>query len=342
MQRRIENLAIHDLHLDKDNPRIAPFIEHNRENISEDDIEFALDDSGSSGNTFATLRDAIKASGGLINPIIVNRESSKKLTVIEGNTRLRVYLEFSRNKLPGDWDHIPAIVYDNLPLEDIHAIRLQAHLVGPREWSRYAKAKYLNMLSNEKCMTTSQIQDFCGGKTKGREISAMIYAYQDMENYYRPITDDSGFDHTKFSYFEELQKSGLQKTLFAKKLTKSDFAMWVYTGKINTAQDTRDLSTVLLDERASKFFLENEDTTVRDAMKLIYQVEPNGSSKVLESIPTSALVRTLINRIGSVPSPELKRLAANEGCREVNDYARLQDAIAELLIDISRFANGDY
>ena len=95
-------------------------------------------------------------------------------------------------------------MYDQLDEKDIDAIRLQAHLVGPRQWDPYSKAKYLNYLSNSEHLTTDQIIDFCGGQKS--EVHRFIDAYNDMEDHYRPLlASDDQFDPTRFSAFVEMQ-----------------------------------------------------------------------------------------------------------------------------------------
>ena len=129
----------------------------------------------------------------MIHPIIVDKESSGRLVVIEGNTRTLIYREFNNQGVSGDWSTIPAMVYSGLPEEEIDAIRLQAHLVGPRQWDPYSKAKYLVHLRNRQHLTLNQIVDFCGGRK--REVLDYIDAYQDMESYYRPLLEsDDEFD----------------------------------------------------------------------------------------------------------------------------------------------------
>ena len=73
------------------------------------------------------------------------------------------------------------MVYDNLSQAEIDAIRLQAHLVGPRDWDPYSKAKYLDHLRNAKHLTLDQIVDFCGGRK--REVLDYISGYTEMEKY---------------------------------------------------------------------------------------------------------------------------------------------------------------
>jgi len=129
-----ERAPVDQLELDMKNPRIAKWVEMYGNQISAEQMSLALgagdgqvDDNSP---TFNSLRDAIKTNGGIIHPIIVNREAGGRLVVIEGNTRALIYREFKQQKLSGDWSMIPAMVYEGLSPRDIDAIRLQAHLVG--------------------------------------------------------------------------------------------------------------------------------------------------------------------------------------------------------------------
>ena len=69
-----------------------------------------------------------------------------RMSVVEGNTRLAIYRAFLRDKIPGEWKTIPAIVHGSLAQKQVDAIRLQCHIVGPRPWDPYSKAKYLDHL----------------------------------------------------------------------------------------------------------------------------------------------------------------------------------------------------
>ena len=103
-------------------------------------------------------------------------------------------------------------IYDNLSDQEIDAIRLQAHLVGVRQWDPYSKAKYLNHLYDKGHLSLSQITDFCGGDK--REVTNYIQAYNDMEKYYTPILEsDQDFDPTRFSAFVELQSSRVHEAI---------------------------------------------------------------------------------------------------------------------------------
>ena len=174
-------LLVNQIELDCSNPRIANFLEiYDEEKLNSDTMALLL---GTTSDACASLRESIKENGGIIHPIIVNRIMNDKYVVIEGNTRLQIYRDFIKRGIPGKWDVIKAIVYDDLVQDDIHSIRLQAHLIGPREWDPYSKAKYLDYLANVEHMPLSVLIAYCGGNSKASEVKHMIQAYQDMENY---------------------------------------------------------------------------------------------------------------------------------------------------------------
>ena len=136
-------IPIDQIELDLENPRIKQWLEIYGDNITSEGIALALSASNgtTSTSTYSTLKESIKVNKGIINPIIVNRNADGRLVVIEGNTRLQIYKEFAEADPEGPWKEIIAIVYDALPIEQVHAIRLQTHLVGPREWDPFSKAK---------------------------------------------------------------------------------------------------------------------------------------------------------------------------------------------------------
>lgn len=167
----IEMLPVDGAKLDLSNPRIARIMEMYGDEVTADQISMALGagdtTEGENYTTFYSLKESIRVNGGVIHPIIVNRESKDRLVVIEGNTRLQIYRDFNKEGVPGNWQKIPAVIHENLDGRSIDAIRLQAHLVGPRPWEPYSKAKYLDHLRNGKNLTLDQIVEFCGVREFG-------------------------------------------------------------------------------------------------------------------------------------------------------------------------------
>ena len=298
---RYEKIDINEIVLDLDNPRIKQYIEIYGDNVTSEGLALALNSSGgNSTNSYSILKESIKVNSGIINPIIVNRRSDGQLVVIEGNTRVQIYKEFAESDPNGPWKTIIAIVYDDLPDYKIHAIRLQTHLVGPRDWDAYSKAKYLHQLSDIDKMPMVTIISYCGGKSQ--EIRKLIDAYNTMEKYYRPFAEKNGIDFNPkdFSKFVEFQNSNIQQAINAHGYTASDFAEWVINENIDTAQNVRKLPQILADQVSKKIFLKENAS---EAIKNINATSV--STKKLASFSIDELVKELTNRFRKITLKEV-------------------------------------
>lgn len=311
-----KKLPINEVELDLNNPRIKQWLEIYGE-ITSEGIALALSASSgtSSTSTFSSLKESIRVNRGIINPIIVNRYSDGRQIVIEGNTRLQIYKEFAVTDPEGPWKEIIAIVYDNAPEEYIHAIRLQTHLVGPRDWDPFSKAKYLNQLSNIDKLPMNTIISFCGGKSS--EIHKLIDAYTDMVQYYFPVADENEIDPDpkEFSKFAELQNRSIINALMVHRYSKKDFAEWVVHGNIDSAQNVRKLPEIFANKDALQAFLK---TNISDAIK--YFGVPEKSTKSLASATMEDLVIELTTRIRTIEYREVKALTTDpryEGKKQI-------------------------
>ena len=136
-------LPVETLVLDTSNPRVARYIEMYGGEVTDEQMSLALgaanyeQGESTTTTTFQSLRASIRSHEGLIHPILVNRDTADRMVVIEGNTRALIYRQFRSANDSDKWDAIPAIIYNQLDKKDIDAIRLQAHLVGPRQWDPY-------------------------------------------------------------------------------------------------------------------------------------------------------------------------------------------------------------
>ena len=258
-------LSIDEIEIDKDNPRIASYLSiYDPAQIDSDLLALML---GTTTAPCESLRESIRENGGIINPIIVNKKPDGKYRVIEGNTRLQIYKDFKNKNVPGNWENIKAIVHNSLSTDHIHAIRLQAHLVGPREWDPYSKAKYLNYLYNVEKMPMNTLISFCGGSSRASEIKNMIAGYNDMEEFYRPICDDDAqFDIHKIHGFIELQRKSVLDSIVSKGFTKTDFSKWIQDEKISILQDVRRIPDILKSKKATEIFLKENS---KEAIKVL-------------------------------------------------------------------------
>lgn len=314
MESKYRDLIIEEVELDMNNPRIAKFIEmYDKDTLNSEQLALALGSGVEDSNqtNYSSLYNSIKTNRGIIHPIIVNHQLDGKYVVIEGNTRVQIYKEFKENNIDGNWNTIPAIVYENLNDREIHAIRLQSHLVGPREWDPYSKAKYLYYLSNEENLPMSQVIDFCGGKSS--EVTKYINAYQDMEKYYRPqLNSDDEFDQREFSKFFELQNSSVKTALLAN-YTMEDYAKWVINGNVDTAINVRKLPQILRDEEATKVLLKSN---IKEAYEKTITNKPE--YKDLKAVSLEQLCVELTNRMNNMPLKDYKDIK-NEN-NEIKSY----------------------
>ena len=308
MKNNYMDLDVEKIELDMSNPRIAKFIEiYDKSNLNSEQLALALgsgeEDSGQTN--YSSLYNSIKTNKGIIHPIIVNHQNDGKYVVIEGNTRVQIYKEFKSNKLEGNWETIPSIVYDNLSESQKHAIRLQSHLVGPREWDPYSKAKYLNYLSNEENLPMSQIIDFCGGRKN--EVIKFINAYQDMEKYYKPLLSaDDEFDQREFSKFFEVQNSSIKQALLVKYSMK-DFAKWVINGNVDTAINVRKIPQILKDDETANIMLK---TNIKTAYEKFIAKKPE--YKDLSNTPIEQLCTEIVNRMNNMTYKDYKEIKNEE------------------------------
>src|SRR4029077_1523844 len=92
---KLQSVAVEDIQLDKDNPRIRKFLEMYGDDITPEQFYLALgaagDDESESSASFEKLRNSILTNGGIIQPVILNRRADGALVCIEGNTRVALY-----------------------------------------------------------------------------------------------------------------------------------------------------------------------------------------------------------------------------------------------------------
>jgi hypothetical protein len=305
---RYEQLPVEKVQLDIENPRIKHYLSMYKK-IDSESLALALSGSSASDafGKYRALRDSIKQNGGIFTPIIVNHKTDDdSYTVIEGNTRLKFYMEFKEDGVEGTWDNIPSIVYDDMDEDDIHAIRLQAHMVGARDWDAYSKAKYLDYLYNTEKKSMKFLKNFCGGQES--YIRNLIDAYNDMTDYYLPICEADGDepDTQVFSYFVELQKSQAKDAVFVHGYNLNDFTKWVINGNLDRAESVRKLAKVLGEEDARKTFLKENMTAAVRKLDL-----NDREIKKLSKTNLYDLAKELTRKLFNVNGREIDNLAAN-------------------------------
>ena len=210
-------------------------------------------------------------------------------------------------------------MHESISEQDVDAIRLQAHLVGPRPWDPYSRAKYLWELQYKEDRTLDRIVAFCGGNK--REVTIAIGAYSDMESYYRPICDADDFDPERYSGFVELQNTKVKDAILKAGFSLTDFAQWIRKGNIKNLEQVRRLPRILPDKKARDVFLKKD---VKAALDVLEKPELNAG---LKGASISQLARALTEKIESIPYAEFNRLRANP---EDNAVRYINDALEAL------------
>lgn len=296
----LEQIPIEQITLDTTNPRIQRALEMYGDEITAERIALALkegsDDAASANSSFNRLKNSIIKNQGIITPIIVNRISGDNVC-IEGNTRLWIYKELNNGESTRNWSCIQCLVYENAGPETVDAIRLQAHLIGPRPWDAYSKARYLHYLWNEKYLSYDEIIEYCGGNKKS--VVDSIAAYKLVENVYRPMLEhDADFDHTRFSGFVEYQNDDVNRAVYAAGFDEKDFSKWLHYRQITRLEHVRELPRILKDDEARNAFLTKDSA---EALKLLNRPTID---ELVNKLELEDLLYAIQTKIGSVTYEE--------------------------------------
>ena len=332
MTERHAVLNVDLIDYDTENPRIKKALEKYGDKLNAERIHFALrsaSDGERGASSFVGLRDSIRACGGIQSPLVVTARGGR-YTCVDGNTRLAIYKQFLKEQPEGRWSQIKATILEDTTPVDIEKIRVAAHMVGPREWPAYEKARYLHYLRNQEFMDFSEMVALCGGNK--RDIERQIDAYHDMNEYYRDVVDDTAFHIDRFSGFVELQKPGIKNAIFDADLELKDFGAWIRDGNIYRLADVRRLPKVLEDDEARELFLGGGPRSIEKAVKRLEQkadpVPPDKSTLAAASL--LHLVQVLARRLNDLPYSDVRALK-NRDAPDAADQLRALEDLSEQL-----------
>lgn len=308
------SLDVTEVEFDFENPRITPLLEA-YEDPSPEVVAFALQPGDAK---FLELRQAIRTNNGIVHPIVVNQTEGRWIA-IEGNTRLAIYKQLHEER-PDDlrWKQIPALIHKDMDPAAVDAIRLQAHLVGVRNWSPFAKARYLYKLNEQQLISFAALAEFCGGNNL--EVQRNINAYRDIIQYYQPLVSEDEFDERKFSLFFEAQKTRIRECLIHHGFTVKDVAQWVVDGRFEPRQELiRKLPQILDTPRAREEFFKS------GASKAEEYIDRPEVIQELQSVSLANLCAAIQKKIADLPYRELKEIQASPELVQA-----VEDAITDL------------
>jgi hypothetical protein len=313
-------VPIEKINPDPGNPRIAEYLLENS-SPSKSNIFRMLgaaepDQKKSDGGTsYKSLKESIRNNGTLINRILLGKNGDS-YKVIEGNTRVAIYNDLFNETKDHKWSKIPAEVDDEMDDVKEHAIRLQAHLVGIRQWSPFAKGKYLSDLVEQKDLSLEEIVGICGGRQS--EIKNLINAYRDMKEFYMPIVGED-LDTTRFSGFLEIQNPSRKQLLIDHGFTMHDFASWCIPNpimKISQNEHVRHLEKIFSNPEAKDIFLKVGSD---EALEVLQKANPD-----LKKFDLAALCREVELRVNKMPLDKITQY------RKTHSDAPVVDALIDL------------
>ena len=322
--------------LDHENPRIKHFTAmYNAPELNEAQMLLALESSATDEETrtsprgsYVRLKQSIRASQGVIQPIIVKPLEQDRYLCVEGNTRVAIYRELLREDqdagLSGEqWTTIPAIVDAEMDAMEAHKVRLQVHLVGNRPWNPYSKAQYLYELREHHKMSMAELVAFCGGDE--RDVKESIAAYLDMEAHYRPLAGPEDFDVTRYSAFKELQTTRVRRSLHEHGHDEGTFAQWVHDRKIDPLSTVRQLPKILGHTEAKRVFLRNG---AREAIK---QLHVRDLDVRLREASIRQLAVVLVEKLDQMDYKDVRAIKTVTRDETADLLTYLQETLADLL-----------
>lgn len=322
-------IELDKLVLDQNNPRISFFKDNQpKDNLNNEDVIFALTEKRP--DAFRKLKDSIDNNKGIISPIWLEPLEAGKFRVVEGNSRVVVYMQLREDQpYEKNWQKIMSyILPEKISNEEINFVRLLAHLRGTNEWDAYEKAKYLFKLWKEEGWSIKRLEKQT--KLSEKEIENSIKAYEIMEEQYLPKHLDDPNETSKFSYFVEyVRDKKLQNALEKNSFNVNDFIKWVSADSmLPTGQDVRKLKDII----------ENKDT------RQIYVSKGFSSALQVLELKKPYLVSPLFRDIEST-TEGLKNLSSFEIDDIVNEIEgekkKMIEELAKWSTKVLRIINSD-
>ena len=132
---------IHDLKFLIDNPRVYACTRGKPgfDNLMEEEQQKIIFEKLKEESSVKKLIPDVKRHGGLMESILIRHDT---MEVIEGNSRLAVYLQLHEEGAEGEWELIPCSKVSNLTDDQKVAFLNQIHVKGKTKWSAYEKANF--------------------------------------------------------------------------------------------------------------------------------------------------------------------------------------------------------
>ncbi|MBP5423137.1 MAG: ParB N-terminal domain-containing protein [Paludibacteraceae bacterium] len=181
-----------------------------------------------------TLKTSIEANGGLLEPIIV-----KKNTVLEGNSRLAAYRMLAKND-PVKWGMIRCTVLpDDISEELILNLLGTIHIIGRMDWNAFEKAGYLYRTKEKSRRPINAIADDLGMKVSDAVMYIKVYTRMREENDMLPRRWSYYFELLKNSAIVKADEENPEMDIISKTIEK------IKNEEFSDAKDVRDIGKVI-------------------------------------------------------------------------------------------------
>jgi hypothetical protein len=291
-------VAISDLVLDPENPRIQYALKTRFANVVATDEQLA--DLLWADDNVKRLTASIKQDGGITEALLVKRLNGANVLVLEGNRRA-VSMRHLLAKDPTNprFATVPVCVF-GADLTDCErkVLLAELHVAGKAEWAAYEQAQEMYELAN----VYGKPLDWLATELRmpKSKVCQKMAAYEALTEYLKCVGDNDPRAITKFSFFEELMKKRPLKELYLSDADfKRRFQQWVKHGKLVDAKDVRNLKDVLDSPDARAAF--EEDGIV--AAELVLAADsPELASNLF------AAIKKATDAISKAPQSDLKEL----------------------------------
>jgi hypothetical protein len=290
-------IAIDQLTLDPQNPRIQYLIGRQPEPVSQE----GLDELLWAKDQVKALAQSIKQNGGVYDPLIVQKVDGRYV-VREGNSRT-VAVRHIAEQHPGDdrYSTVPAMVFDQKLTEDDLAVLLaDMHVTGKIRWDAYEQAKHVWTLHNVHGKTYDWLATHL--RLSKSRITQQLKAYKWTTDYLSENGDARNLE--KFAFFQELARKKDLDARYTEDLAfQQQFKRWLTDAKLNDSKQVRQLGTILANDQAARIL--DEDGWAAAASVLIRE-DPSLGSDLYDA------VKRATEKLSKAPFDEIRDLAVNK------------------------------
>ena len=351
-----EKIDINKIKLNPKNPRIAGWESFSFEddalshddaleaikNLRRGDDRESLVDLNNPKDSFRALQKSILAIGENTRPIIVHKlkdkDGEKEYIVIEGNTRLSIYLEFAK-KFPDEkkWKKINCELEKESP-EHYHLTQLTSHVVGPKSWDPFCRAKYLSYLKNKGKIDFDRYKEICGGGVRAKLIEQEIRAFEHMEKWRESSEFGADYNTSKFSYFLSFQIK--KKELEGVNYTEDDFIKHINKDLFSKAADIRELKNIWKNPeidpngKCKRIFLDEDGGGSEEA--IIEFKNLKRQRNIIEEddlLRLSDKLQTEISKYMSEKNYQLRKEFVEQN-KSIEQLEGLQDSLKSLILEL--------